>query len=68
MSSCDGDGEEVSAHHKKSLRVGSLDDVDLEAGLAKVIKASLEKVEKNCGIFACDCSSAPLSWLDFLID
>ncbi|KAL5230483.1 hypothetical protein ABZP36_029259 [Zizania latifolia] len=51
-SSCDGDGEEAGEHRRKSSCVSdcSLDDVDLEAGLAEVIKASPEKAEKNCRI------------------
>ncbi|KAG8085774.1 hypothetical protein GUJ93_ZPchr0010g9018 [Zizania palustris] len=51
-SSCDGDGEETGEHRRKSSCVSecSLDDVDLEAGLAEVIKASSEKAEKNCRI------------------
>ncbi|KAL5208085.1 hypothetical protein ABZP36_032520 [Zizania latifolia] len=66
MSSCDGDDEKASEHRRKSSCVSecSLDDVDLEAGLAEVIKASPEKAEKNCRIFACDCFSVPPSWLD----
>ncbi|KAG8068448.1 hypothetical protein GUJ93_ZPchr0005g15260 [Zizania palustris] len=52
-SSFDGDlGEEAGEHRRKSSCVseGSLDDVDLEAGLADIIKASPEKAEKNCRI------------------
>ncbi|KAG8077063.1 hypothetical protein GUJ93_ZPchr0006g45459 [Zizania palustris] len=52
-SSFDGDlGEEAGEHRRKSSCVseGSLEDVDLEAGLADIIKASPEKAEKNCRI------------------
>ncbi|KAL5216268.1 hypothetical protein ABZP36_007669 [Zizania latifolia] len=57
-SSCDGDGEEAGEHRRKSSCVSecSLDDVDLEARLTKVIKASPEKAEKNCHItLGCSC-------------
>ncbi|KAL6841344.1 hypothetical protein ACP4OV_028862 [Aristida adscensionis] len=55
-SSCDGDGdgdgEAVREHCRKSSCVSecSLDDVDLEAGLGEIMKASPEKAEKNCRI------------------
>jgi hypothetical protein len=48
----DADGEAVRQHCRKSSCVseGSLDDVDLEAGLSEIIKASPEKAEQNCRI------------------
>lgn len=48
----DADGEAVRQHCRKSSCVseGSLDDVDLEAGLSEIIKASPEKTEQNCRI------------------
>jgi hypothetical protein len=53
-SSCnaDADGEVAAEHCRKSSCVseGSLDDIDLEAGLAEIIKASPEKAETNCRI------------------
>ncbi|KAK3135409.1 hypothetical protein QOZ80_5BG0418570 [Eleusine coracana subsp. coracana] len=53
-SSCDADADSVLAgeHCRKSSCVseGSLDDIDLEAGLAEIIKASPEKAETNCRI------------------
>ncbi|XP_062231540.1 uncharacterized protein LOC133928992 isoform X2 [Phragmites australis] len=51
-SSVDADGEAAGEHCRKSSCVseGSLDDVDLEAGLAEIIKTSPEKAEQNCRI------------------
>lgn len=48
----DADGEAARQHCRKSSCVseGSLDDVDLEAGLSEIIKASPEKAEQNCRI------------------
>ncbi|XP_062179828.1 uncharacterized protein LOC133884433 [Phragmites australis] len=48
----DADGEAAGEHCRKSSCVSecSLDDVDLEAGLAEIIKASPEKAEQNCRI------------------
>ncbi|KAL6610318.1 hypothetical protein ACP70R_040287 [Stipagrostis hirtigluma subsp. patula] len=48
----DADGEAAGEHCRKSSCVSecSLDDVDLEAGLGEIIKASPEKAEKNCRI------------------
>lgn len=48
----DADGEAVGEHCRKSSCVseGSLDDVDLEAGLGDTIKASPETSEQNCRI------------------
>lgn len=48
----DADGEATGEHCRKSSCVseGSLDDIDLEAGLGEIIKASPEKSEQNCRI------------------
>ena len=48
----DADGEAAGEHCRKSSCVseGSLEDVDLEAGLSEIIKASPEKAEQNCRI------------------
>ncbi|TVT96670.1 hypothetical protein EJB05_35802 [Eragrostis curvula] len=48
----DADAEAAGEHCRKSSCVseGSLDDIDLEAGLAEIIKASPEKAELNCRI------------------
>ncbi|XP_066367769.1 uncharacterized protein [Miscanthus floridulus] len=48
----DADGEAAREHCRKSSCVseGSLDGVDLEAGLSEIIKASPEKAEQNCRI------------------
>ncbi|CAD6333643.1 unnamed protein product [Miscanthus lutarioriparius] len=48
----DADGEAAREHCRKSSCVseGSLEDVDLEAGLSEIIKASPEKAEQNCRI------------------
>jgi hypothetical protein len=55
-SSCDADADAEGVvpgeHCRKSSCVseGSLDDVDLEAGLAEIIKASPDNAETNCRI------------------
>ncbi|WVZ98799.1 hypothetical protein U9M48_044182 [Paspalum notatum var. saurae] len=48
----EADREAVGEHCRKSSCVseGSLDDVDLEAGVGEIIKASPEKAEQNCRI------------------
>lgn len=47
----DGEGEGAAGRGRKScVSECSLDDVDLEAGLAEITKASPDKAERNCRI------------------